>query len=101
MQQEGDSQRAELGQKPSASSVRGKNSTCDGQRVHLAEAEVGTSLSSSGTLPVCFGESQTPSSTEQSILPTGGNDLWQQVVQKGVGSWFPPQASQNRKPHPG
>lgn len=40
--------------------------------------------------------SQTPSSAEQIILPTGGNGLWQQVVGKGTGDWFPPQASQSR-----
>jgi len=78
-----DLQWAELGEEPSASSARAKNSTSDGRRAHLAETAVGTSLPSSRAMPASILDSpgnQTPSSAAQSIPPTGGNRLRQQVV---------------------
>lgn len=70
------------------SSARGKNTTSDGRRVHLAEREVGASLPSSRTMPAWILDSprnQTPPSAAQSTPPTGGNRLWQQAVGRAGG----------------
>lgn len=83
-----DSQQAELGEEPSASSVRGKNSARDGRRAHWAETAAGTSLPSSRTMPASISDSprdQTASSVAQSIPPTGGNRLQQWTVGRAAG----------------
>lgn len=89
MQQEGESQWAELGQKPSASSVRGENTICDRQRVYLAEAEVGTSLSSSRTLPVSVLESpRHPLLQNRASFPLVGMICGSKWWGRGLGTRF-------------
>lgn len=89
------SERAEPGEEPSASSARGENTTSDGRRVHLAETEVGTSLTSSRTMPAWILDSpKNPLLWRRAPLPlvgivrgsSGGEDGWG----RKVGGRFPP-----------